>query len=248
MNELYSNWPSGRPQNAIFGFGGCFGVSRLQRGFDENKTPGEVLEMMMQYICTRKKGELALVGLMKDSQGVVVLKVNGHLVTCLDPEHWCCIMFLFTERMLGGTQGLGSGYHVTSTHCHPGQTLSLPREIAEDAVKQYWDLVDRGEWQKMAAQVVAEQVVGASGDLTRRAALDKNSVDNDSDEECDDGGRGYKSSRKPGGKKRSRDLLSGSLSTFLSRSITSNLFKFILSSHHFPSRSSTACTQPHHLL
>jgi hypothetical protein len=63
------------------------GLSRLQRGFDEKKTPGEVLEMMMQYICTKKNGELALVGLMNDSQGVVVLKVNGRPVTCLDPEH-----------------------------------------------------------------------------------------------------------------------------------------------------------------
>jgi hypothetical protein len=119
MNELYSNWPLGRPRKAIFGFGGCFGVSRMQRGFDERKSYEEVLQLMLEYICTRKDAELALVGLMKDVEGIVVQKVNGRPLTCFEPEHWCCIMFPFTERMLGGTWGLGSGYHVTSTHCQP---------------------------------------------------------------------------------------------------------------------------------
>jgi hypothetical protein len=168
MNELYAEWPLGRPSKAISGFGGLFGVNLLQRGLKEKKSMAQILELMMEHMYSMDLCQLlALVGLLKDGDGVVIMKVNGCPVTCLDPEHWCCIMFLFTERMVGGTRGLGTNYQVTSTHCQPVCTSRLPKEIVEGAVDQYRSLVDSGQWQKMDAMVV-----GVSGDVSGHGASD----------------------------------------------------------------------------
>ena len=155
MNELVSEWPLGNPNKAISGFGGSFGVRRLQCGMKEKRSMEEVLALMVESVQRQKDIDLSLVGLMKDTTGVVVVIENGRPVTCLDAEHWCCIMFQITERKVGGTRGLGNSYQVTSTHCQPVRTLQLPNETAKEAVKEYRHLVDSGEWQIMGARAIA---------------------------------------------------------------------------------------------
>ena len=68
-----------------------------------------ILDSVMRHVnWCRSMNELALVGLTKNSDtSVVVVKVNRRPITCLDTEHWCCVMMPFTERMIGESRGLG---------------------------------------------------------------------------------------------------------------------------------------------
>ena len=162
MNELYDGWPFGRPSKAISGFGGLFGVDRLRRGKTqaEDKSMEAILDSMMRHVNSRSESELSLIGLAKNSDSVVVVKVNRRPITCLDTEHWCCVMMPFTERMVGGSRGLGDRYQVTSTHCQPVRQLRLPREIAMEAMRQFKIFVDNGKWMEMA-----DLVIGVSGSI-----------------------------------------------------------------------------------
>ena len=122
-------------------------------------------------------------GLRKDRKGVVVVRLNGRPVTCLDTEHWCCVMMPFTERMVGGARGLGTRYHVTSTHCQPVRNMKLPNDFAESALSQYRSLVDSGEWQKMA-----DLVIGVSRSIGHDIDGADDSDDGDNSADGDDGG------------------------------------------------------------
>ena len=153
MNELYADWPFGIPQIAISGFGGMFGIRRLQRGLGGKVSMLDILNMLMHHVKGRSDSELAVVGLFRNEAGDVLIRANSRPLTCLEPEHWCCLLFPFTERMIGGTRGLGTRYQVTSSHCNPVRTLQLSKDFAEGAIKAYRHLVDSGEWQKMAEKV-----------------------------------------------------------------------------------------------
>jgi len=198
MNELYDGWPFGKPSKAISGFGGLFGVDRLRRGQtqEEDKSMEAILASMMRHINCRSESELALMGLAKNSNGVVVVKVNYRPITCLDPEHWCCLMMPFTERMVGGSRGLGDRYQVTSTHCQPVRQLRLPREIAMEAMRQFKILVDNGKWMEMA-----DLVIGVSGSIDRGETQNDNLLGG-SDVGNVDSERGKRMSNREAGKRR----------------------------------------------
>ena len=151
---------------------------------------------MMRHVNCRSESELALMGLTKNSNGVVVVKVNYRPITCLDPEHWCCVMMPFTERMVGGSRGLGDRYQVTSTHCQPVRQLRLPREIAMEAMRQFKILVDNGKWMEMA-----DLVIGVSGSIDRGETQNDNLLGG-----CDvgnvDSERGKRMSNREAGKRR----------------------------------------------
>ena len=100
----------GRPRTSISGFGRSFGVNRLWQGLTEKKSMDEILRFMTEYMNERSDIEVALVGLRKDQDGVSLVKLIGCPATCLDTEHWCCIMMTFTERMAGGARGLRTRY------------------------------------------------------------------------------------------------------------------------------------------
>ena len=89
----------------------------------------EILRFMTEYMNERSDIEVALVGLRKDQDGVSLVKLIGCPATCLDPEHWCCIMMPFTERMVGGARGLRTRYQVTYTHCQPVRNLNFPNTL-----------------------------------------------------------------------------------------------------------------------
>jgi hypothetical protein len=164
VNELFDGWPLGKPLSAIMGFGGRFGASRIQGSLEEKKSLQEVLELISESLSTRTSKQLGLVGLQREDDGRVVVAANGRPVTCLDPEHWCCISMGFTERRPGCSRGIGLTYDVSSPHCHPIRTAIFSKEIAMLVLKSYQAQVDSGEWKLEAENVATTDPLGECQD------------------------------------------------------------------------------------
>jgi hypothetical protein len=74
----------------------------LQMGSGEKKRPLlVVITDMLEFVKSCPLAELELVGLKHDAAGSVVIAENGRPLCVIEPEHFGCIQFGFTERRPG---------------------------------------------------------------------------------------------------------------------------------------------------
>lgn len=157
VNELICGWPFSKPIVPIFGFGGQYGAKMLQMGSSDQKMGlPKVMEEMLAFYKARPVEELELMGLKKDSTGSVVIEINGRDICCIEPEHFGCINFGYTERQPGRSRGSGQRYEVTSPHCHPVRTSTLSTTLALKVGKKFKSFVDSGKWRELINEMRPE--------------------------------------------------------------------------------------------
>jgi hypothetical protein len=156
VNELIDDWPFGKPSEAVFGYGGRFGVRRLIRGMElPMSSMQEVLGVQLDHVRTNSDQELAMVGLERGPAGEVFISINKRPLCVLEPEHWGCLHMITSERGAGGSRGTGVSYAVTAPHCHPVRHANFRSSIANASIKEYKAKVE-SEFHKRRTEEVEE--------------------------------------------------------------------------------------------
>ena len=147
VNELVTDFPFGEPTVPVVGFGGKYGAELLSKsaGFIDCTVKEVMVNLKDQYL-KQSEGDLKLLGLEKDTDGTIIVVLNGRPITTCDAEHGCCLQYTIVERRVGGSKGLSDQPNFTMPYCHPIPQLEVCPDIAVIVIEQFTTMVKDGSW------------------------------------------------------------------------------------------------------
>jgi hypothetical protein len=159
MEEVIAGDPFGKVMDVPLGSGSRSGLGlidfdsmyfrvwrRKNKGI-EKMTTKEKLELILQWLGTLSKLDLALMGIDKKPEGLFV-KCNGRRLTLIDAEHMVCKIYIIFEVMPGGGRAFSNAPMLSFAHCHPVKSYYCQRlhDAALSILRSFIVSVQKGQW------------------------------------------------------------------------------------------------------